>query len=181
MNQRFLTFLILSVTFFTISCGSQKQQQSDGWVSLFDGKSLDGWQASENKGTFTVKDGTIAVDGDRSHLFYMGPVQNHDFKNFEFELIRYFSITSPVSASEFEKLSENEILLQITPEGSPLRITPSANAKSDPAAETDAAGNNAFKSLIEIGQQMDLAEPLQRIQKALETICQEAGIPSATK
>ncbi len=32
-----------------------------------------------------------------------------DFKNFEFELIRYFSITSPISANEFEKLSEMEI------------------------------------------------------------------------
>jgi preprotein translocase subunit SecA len=32
-----------------------------------------------------------------------------DFKNFEFELIRYFSITAPISASEFEKLSEMEI------------------------------------------------------------------------
>ncbi len=33
----------------------------------------------------------------------------NDFRNFEFELIRYFSITSPVSESEFEKLSEMEI------------------------------------------------------------------------
>lgn len=33
----------------------------------------------------------------------------NDFKNFEFELIRYFSITSPVSSSEFEKMSEMEI------------------------------------------------------------------------
>ena len=33
----------------------------------------------------------------------------NDFKNFEFELIRYFSITSPISAAEFEKLSEMEI------------------------------------------------------------------------
>ncbi|MEK8179732.1 preprotein translocase subunit SecA [Flavobacterium buctense] len=33
----------------------------------------------------------------------------NDFKNFEFELIRYFSITSPISANEFEKLSEMEI------------------------------------------------------------------------
>src|SRR5690606_35373513 len=34
---------------------------------------------------------------------------NDDFKNFEFELIRYFSIESPVSESEFKKLSEMEI------------------------------------------------------------------------
>ncbi|TDP60730.1 preprotein translocase subunit SecA [Flavobacterium dankookense] len=33
----------------------------------------------------------------------------NNFKNFEFELIRYFSITSPISANEFEKMSEMEI------------------------------------------------------------------------
>ncbi len=34
---------------------------------------------------------------------------NSDFKNFEFELIRYFSITSPVTESEFSKLTEIEL------------------------------------------------------------------------
>jgi len=33
----------------------------------------------------------------------------HDFKNFEFELIRYFSITSPVSESDFNKLTDIEL------------------------------------------------------------------------
>ncbi|RTY87827.1 preprotein translocase subunit SecA [Flavobacterium sp. RSP15] len=33
----------------------------------------------------------------------------NNFKNFEFELIRYFSITSPVTESEFIKLSEMEL------------------------------------------------------------------------
>ncbi len=32
-----------------------------------------------------------------------------DFKNYEFELIRYFSVTSPITESEFNKLSEMEI------------------------------------------------------------------------
>jgi len=32
-----------------------------------------------------------------------------DFKNFEFELIKYFSITSPISEAEFEKLPVQEI------------------------------------------------------------------------
>jgi preprotein translocase subunit SecA len=34
---------------------------------------------------------------------------SNDFKNFEFELIRYFSITSPVSEGDFAKLSEMEL------------------------------------------------------------------------
>ena len=57
-----------------------------GWQLLFDGKSLDGWKPSENQGTFTVQDGCIVAFGKRSHLFYVGPVQNHDFKNFELQL-----------------------------------------------------------------------------------------------
>jgi hypothetical protein len=56
-----------------------------GWVSLFDGKSLDGWKASEAPGTFKVEDGVIVVNGNRSHLFYVGPVNNHDFTNFEWK------------------------------------------------------------------------------------------------
>jgi preprotein translocase subunit SecA len=32
-----------------------------------------------------------------------------DFKNYEFELIRYFSVTSPISESDFNKLTEIEI------------------------------------------------------------------------
>ena len=33
----------------------------------------------------------------------------NDFKNYEFELIRYFSITSPVTENEFSKISEMEL------------------------------------------------------------------------
>lgn len=61
-------------------------EQSAGWKLLFDGKSLDGWKASENQGTFTVQDGCLVAFGKRSHLFYTGPVANHNFKNFELQL-----------------------------------------------------------------------------------------------
>jgi len=60
--------------------------QSDGWVSLFDGKTLNGWKASEHPATFTVADGAIVVFGERAHLFYEGPVGNHSFRNFEFKV-----------------------------------------------------------------------------------------------
>lgn len=55
----------------------------EGWVPLFDGKSLDGWTPAENRGSWKVVDGTLAFDGGRSHLFYSGPVRNANFKNFE--------------------------------------------------------------------------------------------------
>lgn len=57
----------------------------DKWTSLFDGKTLDGWKASENPSTFKVENGAIVVEGPRSHLYYVGPVMNHTFKNFEFK------------------------------------------------------------------------------------------------
>jgi type 1 glutamine amidotransferase len=57
----------------------------DGWVSLFDGKTFNGWTVNENKETFSIKDGAIVANGPRSHLFYTGPVANADFKNFEFQ------------------------------------------------------------------------------------------------
>ena len=53
------------------------------WISLFDGKTLDGWKASEKPGSFRVEDGTIVCDGPRSHLFYMGKDGAARFKNFE--------------------------------------------------------------------------------------------------
>lgn len=60
-------------------------EAQDGWVSLFDGKSLDGWKVGENASTFSVQDGAIVVFGPRAHLYYMGPVENHVFRNFEWK------------------------------------------------------------------------------------------------
>jgi hypothetical protein len=74
---------IFSVLAGIISCASLKDNSQKGWVALFDGKSLNGWKASENPATFKVEDGMIVVNGPRAHLFYEGPVMNHQFKNFE--------------------------------------------------------------------------------------------------
>lgn len=60
-------------------------ESSGEWINLFDGETLNGWTANENKETFSVVDGMIKVDGPRSHLFYTGPVGNHNFKNFEWK------------------------------------------------------------------------------------------------
>jgi hypothetical protein len=55
------------------------------WISMFDGKSLDGWKANaENPQTFSVEDGTIKVAGPRAHLFF-GEDGDASFKDFEFE------------------------------------------------------------------------------------------------
>src|SRR3954451_5834221 len=60
---------------------------ADGFYELFDGKDLSGWKVGENPETFKVQDGMIVVNGKGpSHLFYDGPVGNHDFKNFHLRL-----------------------------------------------------------------------------------------------
>lgn len=61
-------------------------ENAAGWHLLFDGKSLDGWRASDEPGTFSVKEGVIVAKGPRSHLYYVGPVERQDFKNFELKL-----------------------------------------------------------------------------------------------
>ncbi|WP_288372889.1 DUF1080 domain-containing protein [uncultured Algoriphagus sp.] len=72
-----ISFLIL----FLISQFSFAQ--SGEWIELFNGDNLEGWKVSENPDSFQVVDGVIKVDGPRAHAFYVGPVGNHDFKNFE--------------------------------------------------------------------------------------------------
>ena len=58
---------------------------ADGFISLFNGKDLDGWKANEKPDVFKVVDGNIVVNGPVCHLFYVGPVQNHEFKDFHFK------------------------------------------------------------------------------------------------
>jgi hypothetical protein len=53
----------------------------DGWIRIFDGKTLDGWKANDNPESWTVKDGAIVGDGEKSHLFYMKQeCENCEFK-----------------------------------------------------------------------------------------------------
>src|SRR5690348_3569566 len=56
------------------------------WIELFNGRNLDGWRPSENKESWKVVDGQLSAEGPRSHLFYAGPVQGANFRNFELEV-----------------------------------------------------------------------------------------------
>jgi glycerophosphoryl diester phosphodiesterase len=63
-------------------------QVDDGqWQSLFDGKSLKGWDTEDLDECFKVQDGAIvAGGGPLARLSYVGPVNKHDFKNFELKI-----------------------------------------------------------------------------------------------
>ena len=85
--KRLFTFLM--ATALLAGCAGSKNTNSsatkDGWVRIFDGKTFTGWKAAENPSTFTIQDGALVVYGERAHLFYEGPIGNHDFKNFEWK------------------------------------------------------------------------------------------------
>ncbi|WP_138991369.1 DUF1080 domain-containing protein [Larkinella sp. C7] len=69
----------------TASKSASSPKAEKGWVSLFDGKTFDGWKVGKNADSFKIEDGAIAVNGPVGHLFYMGPVNDHNFKNFQFK------------------------------------------------------------------------------------------------
>lgn len=63
---------------------------ADGWIALFDGKSLAGWKTNTLPDSFSVVDGTLRAKatGESSHLFYVGDgdLEKARFKDFELEL-----------------------------------------------------------------------------------------------
>lgn len=75
--------LAIIVVFLFAFCTPDKKGE---WISLFDGKTLDGWKVGNNAKTFSVEEGAIVANGEVAHLFYDGPVQNHVFKNFELKV-----------------------------------------------------------------------------------------------
>lgn len=58
-------------------------QDDEGWIEMFDGKSLDGWKVNENDPSWSVEDGLLTCHGPRSHLFFVA--EDKPFKNFHFK------------------------------------------------------------------------------------------------
>lgn len=79
--QRFIARLLLTVAI----CGLAADAFADSpkWTSLWDGKTMKGWKASENASSWKITDGKLECKGPRSHLFYVGELQ--PMKDLEFE------------------------------------------------------------------------------------------------
>ena len=77
---------LIGFTVMIALLSSSPVQQKGGWISLFDGQTLNGWKVGKNASSFSIENGAIAVNGDVAHLFYDGPVNDHSFKNFELKL-----------------------------------------------------------------------------------------------
>ncbi len=85
MLRKILPVILITCLSFSANHPAFARDNNDGWISLFDGETLSGWKASENKDTFSVRDGIIVVKGPRSHLYYTGTVENAIFEDFEFK------------------------------------------------------------------------------------------------
>lgn len=84
--------------------------------------------------------------------------------------------SSPIGAvGQKQDIAPGEILLQVTPEGSPIRMHTGKPGKEESAPTTGEAVD-PINLLLEAGQGMDVTEPIRRVEKALEIICQEEGI-----
>lgn len=78
--QSALALLVLVPT----SAAFAAETDGEGWVTIFDGTSLDGWKINENAGTWTLQDGVLIARGERSHIFYVG--DDKPFVNFELKV-----------------------------------------------------------------------------------------------
>jgi hypothetical protein len=80
-NTIYTSSLTICLFLFTGASSISKPK----WQSLFDGKTLTNWKVGANASTFSIENGSIAVNGPVAHLFYDGDIGNHNFKNFEFK------------------------------------------------------------------------------------------------
>lgn len=81
--MRIYIFLAALVGLVSPVSADSPAESEKGFVSLFDGESLEGWKPNESPESWAVEDGKIVCAGERSHLFYVGELA--PFKNFHFK------------------------------------------------------------------------------------------------
>lgn len=110
-----------------------------------------------------------ALSQDISVLF----VEDEDvlaYKNSRIPIVRISSTkTSPLSSiGDYQKIKNNEVLLQTSHAKCPVRLLFTENFECEgPAFES------IVNMLVEAGHFMDVDEPLIRVQKTLELICNQ--------
>ena len=76
------SFIALATVCLLSTCVIAGEKPGE-WKELFDGKTFEGWKLNEHKESWSIEDGKLVCDGERSHLFYVG--DDKPFTNFEFE------------------------------------------------------------------------------------------------
>ena len=81
MNQYFLTALVVG----GISFAAQAADPEDGFKTIFDGKTFNGWKIGDEQAkSWRIEDGAFVAQGSRSHIYYVGDDQ--PFKDFELKV-----------------------------------------------------------------------------------------------
>jgi hypothetical protein len=83
MNRYLLAFVFAVVGSCIRLQADEPRPDNDGWFSLFDGKSLEGWKAAEFPNAFPAEKDIIVAGGPPLTHLYVGPVRNGRFKDFE--------------------------------------------------------------------------------------------------
>ena len=81
MNKLWMAALLVAVAAFAAG-----EKDEEGWISLTDGKTMEGWKVGENSDTWSLKDGAFVAQGPRSHLFYVGDAHGGEFEDFELKV-----------------------------------------------------------------------------------------------
>jgi hypothetical protein len=80
-----LTTLLVALTAFTITAHLNAADGEEGFKTIFDGKTFDGWKIGDEAAkSWRIEDGAMVAQGNRSHVYYVGDEQ--PFKNFEFKV-----------------------------------------------------------------------------------------------
>jgi hypothetical protein len=92
MKRTAWPFIVVLVVLMSFSCviadepadkTAEPQADAQGFYELFNGKDLTGWKVGDKAEGWTVENGDLITRNGPSHLFYDGPVHNHDWKNFD--------------------------------------------------------------------------------------------------
>ena len=76
--------LMIALPALLLAAGlTMADKKNDGFVTITNGKAFKGWKASENKDSWSMKDGAFVAHGPRSHLFYE---TEEPFTNFELKV-----------------------------------------------------------------------------------------------
>ncbi len=87
-NHPFIAIPLLASVLFAAPAiaGDSPKPDAEGFVSLFDGKTLKGWKVAERPEAVRIEDESIVTNGKRAHVFYVGDVNGGKFDDFELKL-----------------------------------------------------------------------------------------------
>jgi hypothetical protein len=73
MNKLLLPALLAALTFGDLPASAAGAGSDEGFTSIFDGKSFDGWKIGDEAAkSWRIEEGAFVAQGTRSHIFYVG-------------------------------------------------------------------------------------------------------------